>query len=407
MSLQYDTETFLAAVQDRLPLVEVVAGVVPLRRSGRSYRGPCPFHQGTNPNFDVSPSRHLAYCFTCGWGGDLVRFIREHPAFPVRTFGEALRYLSERTGVALPPMRGLDAEAEARAAAARQADDDAMRYAYRFFRAARAAEKFAAPVAECLDRCCLTAEAAERVGAGFAPPGGNALVAAISKHDLAGNLWEALRRLGLLAFDGEAGTADATATVHDAVAPGLVLPVVGAPDWNSAGPEIGPYERLFGFVRWDADGRLQPLTQSCGPLHIPRGALRMRRTSPDASPTLALFSDAEAWRTSGDAWAGDAVIPAAPWETPAAIQRISQLTRMRPSFGMLAGAGSPVFWLHPQRMMLVDGVLAPDQPPSAAIHACEAALREDAGLDLTDPIRAVADERLRLVLEGWWRECHA
>lgn len=403
MSQREETDAFLTQVLDRLPLVEVVAGVVPLRRTGRSFRGPCPFHQGTNPNFDVSPSRHLAHCFTCGWGGDLVRFIREHPAFAVRSFPEALKYLSERTGVTLPPMRGVDAEAEARATASRQADNDALGYAYKFFRAARRADKFAQGVADAHTLAGVSPELTERVGAGYQPAGGQAFVAAVSQHGLAANLWEAFRRLGLLAFDGEAGTPEASATVRDALTPGLVFPVVGAPDWESTESTIGPYERLFGFVRWNADGQLLALTHSAGALHIPRGILRMRRTAEGSRP-VGVFSDANAWRATGAAWEADAVIPTAPWETPAAIQRMRQVTRMRPTMGLLAGEGSSIFWLNPYRLPLVEAVVVPEGPLDAALHPCEAAILADPGLDLSDPIRAVADDRLRLVLEGWWRE---
>ena len=38
-------------------------------RSGGSWRGPCPLHGGTNPNFSVSPDKGLYHCFTCGESG--------------------------------------------------------------------------------------------------------------------------------------------------------------------------------------------------------------------------------------------------------------------------------------------------------------------------------------------------
>ena len=51
-------------VRDHADIVAIVGELVKLKRVGNSYRGPCPFHQGKDPNFAVSP-RGGFVCFVC------------------------------------------------------------------------------------------------------------------------------------------------------------------------------------------------------------------------------------------------------------------------------------------------------------------------------------------------------
>jgi DNA primase catalytic core len=48
---------------------------VELKRSGRSYKGLCPFHSEKEPSFTVNPKERLWQCFGCGAAGDAIRFI--------------------------------------------------------------------------------------------------------------------------------------------------------------------------------------------------------------------------------------------------------------------------------------------------------------------------------------------
>ncbi|RKY01835.1 DNA primase, partial [Candidatus Poribacteria bacterium] len=73
-------------------IVEVISeyGVV-LRRSGKSYRGLCPFHNDRNPSFFVSPDKQLFYCFGCGVGGTVIHFVMRYEGI---SFSEALKKLA-------------------------------------------------------------------------------------------------------------------------------------------------------------------------------------------------------------------------------------------------------------------------------------------------------------------------
>ncbi|MCE5335542.1 MAG: CHC2 zinc finger domain-containing protein, partial [Desulfobacteraceae bacterium] len=88
-----------ALVKQAVDIVEVIGRVVPLRRSGKRHVGLCPFHQEKTPSFQVDAENQLYYCFGCGKGGDVLRFVMEHQNLP---FAEAAKFLAERYNIALP-----------------------------------------------------------------------------------------------------------------------------------------------------------------------------------------------------------------------------------------------------------------------------------------------------------------
>ena len=92
----------IAEVRSRADIVEVVADVVVLKRSGRNFTGLCPFHNERSPSFNVNPERQIYRCFGCGEGGDVFSFVMkaQHQTFP-----EALKTLADRYGVQLPDRR--------------------------------------------------------------------------------------------------------------------------------------------------------------------------------------------------------------------------------------------------------------------------------------------------------------
>lgn len=85
-------------IKARLPIENLVAEYVVLKRIGKSLKGLCPFHSEKTPSFIVSPDKGIAYCFGCQKGGDIFRFLMEVENID---FPEALKILSEKTGVAL------------------------------------------------------------------------------------------------------------------------------------------------------------------------------------------------------------------------------------------------------------------------------------------------------------------
>jgi DNA primase len=86
-------------VRDAADIVEIIGEHVRLKRVGTSYRGPCPFHQGKDPNFSVSPTHHTYHCFVCHESGDVFSFLQKHLGLD---FPTALRTVAHRSGIDIP-----------------------------------------------------------------------------------------------------------------------------------------------------------------------------------------------------------------------------------------------------------------------------------------------------------------
>jgi len=91
--------SFLDEVLSRSDVVEIVSRHVELKRSGTNLMGLCPFHHEKSPSFSVSADKQLYYCFGCGKGGGAFQFLMEHDGY---SFPEAVEYLAEKAGLALP-----------------------------------------------------------------------------------------------------------------------------------------------------------------------------------------------------------------------------------------------------------------------------------------------------------------
>jgi DNA primase len=92
-------DAFVEELRRRVDIVDVVSEYVQLRRSGKSFVGLCPFHNERTPSFTVSPDRQLYYCFGCGAGGTVIRFVMDIEGL---TFIEAVVRLAERAGLEPP-----------------------------------------------------------------------------------------------------------------------------------------------------------------------------------------------------------------------------------------------------------------------------------------------------------------
>ena len=86
-------------IKRQLDLVEYIGRVSPLQKSGRSFKGLCPFHTEKTPSFYVFPERGTWRCFgSCGEGGDLFTFVQKREN---SDFRGALRTLAAEAGVQL------------------------------------------------------------------------------------------------------------------------------------------------------------------------------------------------------------------------------------------------------------------------------------------------------------------
>ncbi len=95
-------------IKQKVDIVEVVGGYTKLTKSGKTFKGLCPFHSEKHGSFFVYPEQQSWHCFgACNTGGDVFSFLMKKEGI---TFGEALGMLAERTGVVLTPR--VESEAE-------------------------------------------------------------------------------------------------------------------------------------------------------------------------------------------------------------------------------------------------------------------------------------------------------
>ncbi|MCH7812449.1 MAG: DNA primase [Planctomycetes bacterium] len=98
----HDFETVKEEIRQRVDLVELVSEHVALTRSGRSFRGLCPFHREKTPSFHVIPDKLIFHCFGCKAGGDAFKFVQLREGL---SFGEAVRFLADRAGIEMSARR--------------------------------------------------------------------------------------------------------------------------------------------------------------------------------------------------------------------------------------------------------------------------------------------------------------
>ena len=89
----------IAAVRERSPIADVVGDYLQLRPAGGgNLKGLCPFHEERTPSFNVTPGKELYHCFSCGEGGDVIKFVMRMESL---TFGEAVERLAARSNIEL------------------------------------------------------------------------------------------------------------------------------------------------------------------------------------------------------------------------------------------------------------------------------------------------------------------
>ncbi len=173
--MRYDQDAF-REIRARVEIASLIGQYVSLRKRGNDLVGLCPFHAEKTPSFHVHPDRGFFKCFGCGAGGDAITFLQR---FEQLTFGDAVRALASKAGIALEPE---NPRAE-RARSEREAIYEANRLAAGFFARMLAGEQGGAARAYCARRG-FSAETIERFGLGYAPNGWNALADELQRNGI-------------------------------------------------------------------------------------------------------------------------------------------------------------------------------------------------------------------------------
>src|SRR5437762_10548427 len=121
--------SIIETIKAKVDVVEEIGLVVALQKSGKSFKGLCPFHNERTPSFYVFGESQTWRCFGCNEGGDVFTFVQMQQSLEFR---EALLYLAEKAGVAVEDYsshnRSPEEEREAQAAKERlrKLNEDAL-----------------------------------------------------------------------------------------------------------------------------------------------------------------------------------------------------------------------------------------------------------------------------------------
>ncbi|MGE4520896.1 MAG: DNA primase [Acetobacter sp.] len=88
---------FLDELRARTPIASVIGRRVKLTRSGRNWKGCCPFHGEKTPSFYVYDDHF--HCFGCGVHGDVISYVMQSEG---RSFPEAVEELASAAGLEVP-----------------------------------------------------------------------------------------------------------------------------------------------------------------------------------------------------------------------------------------------------------------------------------------------------------------
>ena len=168
-------QSFIDDLLDRTDIVDVVNSRVPLKKTGKSHKACCPFHEEKSPSFTVAEDKQFYYCFGCGAGGNALSFVME---FDRLDFLPAVELLAKNVGLEVPR------EATANPKAKQHRDDlySVLTEADKFYRQKLRSEE-AKEAVKYLKSRGLTGKVAAQFGIGFAPQGWDNLIKAVATND--------------------------------------------------------------------------------------------------------------------------------------------------------------------------------------------------------------------------------
>ncbi len=110
MYIRYPDE-LIEEIRINNDIVDVVSEYVRLERRGKNYFGLCPFHREKTPSFSVESGKQIFYCFGCGKGGNVFRFVQLAENLD---YIEAVKLLADRAKIMLPESNDEKAAEKAR-----------------------------------------------------------------------------------------------------------------------------------------------------------------------------------------------------------------------------------------------------------------------------------------------------
>ena len=156
----------IEAVKERADIVDVVGEHVVLKKKGREFVGICPFHDDKSPSMTVSPAKQFYYCFSCGAGGNAIKFLME---LQRTSFSEVVLDLARRYQLPVETLDGPQQERLRRQLSHREALLRALALAAGWFRSQLRSPEGAAALSYLKEQRGLSETTLESFGLGYAP----------------------------------------------------------------------------------------------------------------------------------------------------------------------------------------------------------------------------------------------
>lgn len=86
-------------INNQVSLLDLIGEEFDLKRSGKTYKTHCPFHEESTPSFTVFPQDNRFYCFGCEESGDVVDYVKKRKGFAYHL--EAMQELAHRYNIHL------------------------------------------------------------------------------------------------------------------------------------------------------------------------------------------------------------------------------------------------------------------------------------------------------------------
>jgi DNA primase len=153
-------------VKERADIVDVVSEHVVLRKQGKDFVGLCPFHDDKSPSFSVSPSKQFYYCFSCGAGGNAIKFLME---LGKRSFGDVVLDLARRYQVSVRTLEPNQRQELQRQLSLREQLYEILALTSRFFEHALQQPQGAAALDYLISSRRLQSETIQQFQLGYAP----------------------------------------------------------------------------------------------------------------------------------------------------------------------------------------------------------------------------------------------
>jgi DNA primase len=168
--MPFYSDSVLDEVRNAANIVSVVSEYVALKKRGRNHVARCPFHNEKTPSFNVNEDKQIFMCFGCNLGGDVFKFVMQIENL---TFPEAVRFIAERHGIALPEIA---ASSPASATSNMDVLRKTMAEAVAMYQRCLLETQEGKSALEYLQRRGITGETIRRFHLGYSPAGGDALI---------------------------------------------------------------------------------------------------------------------------------------------------------------------------------------------------------------------------------------